>query len=101
MFVPHALHLETCYEAQMRWLHRRPDDRVSDTPEEQGSLDAFALAGVETLLFVAQIDGGTPCKEARMRDGGRIPLNLAEPLPLAKCTATRACNCFYCEWPPR
>jgi hypothetical protein len=85
----------------MRWLHRKLEDRVSDTADEQGPLDAFALGGVETLLFVAQIAGGTPCAEARMLDGGRIPLKLAEPLPLATCTATAGCNCFYSEWPPR
>jgi len=85
----------------MRWLHRKLEDRVSDTPEEQGPLDAFALAGVETLLFVAQIAGATPCEEARMLHGGRIPLKLAEPLPLPKCTATARCDCFYGEWPPR
>ena len=67
---------------------------------EQGPLHAFALAGIETLLFVAQNARGTPCEEARMLDGGRIPLKLAGRLPLASCTEKAGCNCFYSAWPP-
>jgi len=34
-----------------------------------------------------------------MLDGGRIPLKLAEPLPLEKCTGQAGCNCYYDAWP--
>lgn len=71
--------------------------RRSPTASELGrdSLDNLAAEGVEVVIFVTKSISGKPCSEAIALEGGRIPIKLAEPIPLQKCDNINGCDCEY------
>ncbi len=85
----------------MRWRWRKSTDGGSAQERLiNGSLHALADAGAETVVFVSESTSGTPCEEALRLEGGRIPIRLAETIPLAGCTQKDSCVCRYDELAP-
>ena len=83
----------------MRWLRNRTEPRAAPSAPKDEKLARLAEAGAEVVLFVPGCTTGCVCDTARMLDGGRIPLKLAEPTPVAECTNCQGCVCRYDAWP--
>ena len=63
------------------------------------SLVRLAEAGTEVVLFIPGRTAGRVCEMARLLEGGRIPIKLAEATPLAGSTNREDCACRYETWP--
>ena len=64
-------------------------------------IQRLAEAGIEVVLFTPGCRAGRVCEMARLLEGGRIPIKLAEATPLAGCTNREDCACRYEAWPCR
>ena len=85
----------------MNWLRNRFDPRPETSMPGEESLFRLAEAGTEVVLFVPGSTAGRVCEMARLLEGGRIPIKLAEATPLAGCTNCEDCACRYEAWPHR
>lgn len=85
--------------SNMSWLRRRDDPRPVPSTAQEASLARLAESGTEVVLFISACSQGCICEAARMLDGGRIPIKLAEMTPLADCTNREDCTCHYEAWP--
>ena len=87
--------------SDMNWLRNRFDQRPKTSMPGEESLVRLAEAGTEVVLFVSGCRAGRVCEAARLLEGGRIPIKLAEATPLAGCTHREDCACRYEAWPCR
>lgn len=83
----------------MSWLRRWIGPRLVPSTAKDASLARVAETGAEVVLFIPGCSQGCICEAARMLDGGRIPIKLAEATPLADCTNREVCVCHYEAWP--
>lgn len=63
--------------------------------QNRGLLDRLAVGGAEVVIFVPKSKSGKPCVEAMQLEGGRIPIKLAESIPLPGCNNIDGCDCEY------
>jgi len=98
----HPIALNNCSRgSDMNWLRNRFDPRFETSLPGEESLVRLAEAGTEVVLFVPASAAGRVCEMARLLEGGRIPIKLAEATPLAGCTNREDCACRYETWPHR
>lgn len=98
----HPIALNNCSRgSDMNWLRKRFDPRAETSMPGEESLVRLAEAGTEVVLFVPASTAGCVCEMARLLEGGRIPIKLAEATPLAGCTNREDCACRYEAWPCR
>lgn len=64
-------------------------------PLKKAPLDELAAGGVEVVIFNPRSNSGKPCSIAMQLAGGRIPITLAEPVPLQGCDNIDGCDCEY------
>jgi len=83
----------------MSWLRKKPRSVAPHGESGGTSLHALKEAGAERVLFVLRCKQGEPCAAARLIENGRIPVGLAEPIPLAGCSNLQGCECSYQVWP--
>ena len=83
----------------MNWLHNRFDSLPETSMLGEESLVRLAEAGTEVVLFVSGCRAGRVCEAARLLEGGRIPIKLAEATPLSECSNPDGCACCYRAWP--
>ena len=79
----------------MNWLRNGIKPRRESSAPMDAKLVQLAEAGAEVVLFVPGCTTGCVCETARMLEGGRIPLKLAEPTPLMERTNGEGCACRY------
>lgn len=84
----------------MLWRINKKETTSADKSARRDARNALNALGSEVVLFVPHCVTGELCDVACQLEGGRIPLKLAEPTPLAECTNKGGCACRYHKWPP-
>ena len=85
----------------MNWLRNRFSQPLETATPRERELARLAEAGTDVVLFIPGCALGCICETARLLEGGRIPIKLAEPTPLDECSNPDGCRCRYEALPDR